>query len=32
VGKLIFRVITRLDISYKVGVVSQFMQNPHIDH
>ena len=32
VEKLIYLTITRLDISFKVGVVSQFMQNPHADH
>ncbi|KOM49185.1 hypothetical protein LR48_Vigan08g001200 [Vigna angularis] len=32
VGKLIYLTITRPDLSYPVGVVSQFMQNPHIDH
>jgi len=32
VGKLIYLTITRLDISFAVGVVSQFMQNPHLDH
>ena len=32
VGKLIYLTITRPDISFAVGVVSQFMQNPHIDH
>ncbi|XP_020234117.1 uncharacterized protein LOC109814165 [Cajanus cajan] len=31
-GKLIYLTITRPDISFAVGVVSQFMQNPHIDH
>ena len=31
VGKLIYLIITRLDISFAVGVVSQFMQAPHID-
>jgi len=32
VGKLIYLIITRPDISFAVGVVSQFMQNPHLDH
>jgi hypothetical protein len=32
VGKLIYLTITRLDISFAVGVVSQFMQSPHKDH
>ncbi|RZB60244.1 Retrovirus-related Pol polyprotein from transposon RE1 [Glycine soja] len=32
VGKLIYLTITRPDISFAVGVVSQFMQNPHLDH
>ncbi|XP_028230537.1 uncharacterized protein LOC114410813 [Glycine soja] len=32
VGKLIYLTITRPDISFVVGVVSQFMQNPHLDH
>ena len=32
VGKLIYLTITRLDISFVVGVVGQFMQNPHVDH
>jgi len=32
VGKLIYLTITRPDLSYPVGVVSQFMQKPHIDH
>jgi len=32
VAKLIYLTITRPDFSYPVGVVSQFMQNPHIDH
>jgi hypothetical protein len=34
VGSLIYMTITRLDLSYTVGVVSQFMQtprNPHLD-
>jgi len=31
-GKLIHLNITRPNISYVVGVVSLFMQNPHIDH
>ena len=31
VGKLIYLTITRPDISFVVGVVSQFMQNPHLD-
>ncbi|XP_025982753.1 uncharacterized protein LOC114372388 [Glycine soja] len=32
VRKLIYLTITRPDISFAVGVVSQFMQNPHLDH
>ena len=32
VGKLIYLTITRPDLSFVVGVVSQFMQDPHIDH
>jgi hypothetical protein len=32
VGKLIYLTITRPDISFAVGVVSQFMQSPHKDH
>ena len=32
VGKLIYLTITRLDISFSFGVVSQFMHNPHVDH
>nr|KYP44454.1 hypothetical protein KK1_034031 [Cajanus cajan] len=32
VGKLIYLTITRPDISFAIGVVSQIMQNPHIDH
>jgi len=32
VGKLIYLTITRPDLSFTVGVVSQFMQNPSIDH
>ncbi len=28
VGSLIYMTITRLDLSYAVGVVSQFMQTP----
>ncbi|RDX82542.1 putative mitochondrial protein, partial [Mucuna pruriens] len=32
VGKLIYLTITRPDISFVVGVVSQFMQTPCIDH
>ncbi|RDX77511.1 putative mitochondrial protein, partial [Mucuna pruriens] len=32
VGKLIYLIITRPDISFAVGVVSQFMQAPCIDH
>ena len=32
VGKLIYPKITRPDLSFVVGVVSQFTQDPHIDH
>ena len=32
VGKLIYLTITRPDISFTVEVVSQFMQNSHVDH
>ncbi|KAL2329865.1 hypothetical protein Fmac_017446 [Flemingia macrophylla] len=32
VGKLIYLTITRPDISFAVGVVSQFMQKPCMDH
>ena len=32
VGNLIYLSITRPDISFVVGVVSQFMQNPRVDH
>ena len=32
VGKLIYLTITRPDISFAFGVVSQFMQSPHNDH
>ena len=32
VGKVIYLTITRPDISFAVGVVSQFMQSPHNDH
>ncbi|RDX85256.1 putative mitochondrial protein, partial [Mucuna pruriens] len=32
VGKLIYLTITRLDISFAVGVVSQFKQAPCVDH
>lgn len=32
VGKLIYLTITRPDISFAIGVVSQFMQSPHKDH
>jgi hypothetical protein len=34
VGNLIYMTITRLDLSYAVGTVNQFMQtprNPHLD-
>jgi len=30
--RLIYLIITRLDLSFAVGVVSQYMQNPCIDH
>ncbi|XP_071719071.1 secreted RxLR effector protein 161-like [Rutidosis leptorrhynchoides] len=32
VGKLIYLVHTRPDIAHAVGVVSQFMQQPHVHH
>jgi len=32
VGKLIYLTIIRPDISFAVGVVSQLMQDPHVDH
>ena len=32
VGKLIYLTITRPNISFAVGIVSQFMQAPHVDH
>ena len=32
VGKLIYLAHTRPDIAYAVGVVSQFMQNPQVEH
>ena len=32
VGKLIYLSHTRLDISYAVGIVSQFMHNPNEEH
>nr|GEX53358.1 putative RNA-directed DNA polymerase [Tanacetum cinerariifolium] len=32
VGKLIYLSHTRLDIAYAVGVVSQFMHQPQVDH
>jgi len=32
VGKLIYLTISSLDLSFVVGVVSQFMQNPCVDH
>jgi hypothetical protein len=32
VGSLIYMTITRLDLSYVVGVVSQFMQTPRKPH
>jgi len=31
-GKLIYLSITRPNVSYAVGIVSQFMQNPHTNH
>ena len=32
VGKLIYLAHTRPDITYAVGVVSQFMHNPLVEH
>ncbi|XP_077237388.1 uncharacterized protein LOC143879083 [Tasmannia lanceolata] len=32
VGKLIYLTVTRPDISYAVGVVSQYMSSPHTSH
>nr|KYP52070.1 Copia protein [Cajanus cajan] len=32
VGKLIYLTITRPDLSFAIGIVSQFMQAPNIDH
>ena len=32
VGKLIYLTVTRPDITFSVGVVSQFMQNPKLSH
>ncbi len=32
VGSLIYMTITRLDLSYAVGVVNQFMQRPRKPH
>ena len=32
VGKLIYLTITRLDISYAVSIVSQFMTSPRVPH
>ncbi|XP_019052684.1 PREDICTED: uncharacterized protein LOC109114472 [Nelumbo nucifera] len=32
VGSLIYLTITRLEISYSIGVISQFMQNPRTHH
>ncbi len=32
VGSLIYMTITKLDLSYAVGVVSQFMQTPRKPH
>ena len=32
VGKLIYLIIARPDLSFVVGVVSQFMQDPQIEH
>ena len=32
VGKLIYLTITRLDLSFVVGVVSQFMQSSCVGH
>jgi hypothetical protein len=32
VGNLIYMTITRLDLNYAVGVVSQFMQTPRKPH
>ena len=31
-GKLIYLAHTRLDIAYAVGIVSQFMHNPQVEH
>jgi hypothetical protein len=31
-GNLIYMTITRLDLSYAIGVVSQFMQTPQKPH
>ena len=32
VGKLIYLIVTCLDITFSVGCVSQFMQNPKLSH
>ena len=32
IGKLIYLIVTRLDIAYIVGILSQFMQEPRTVH